>query len=237
MASYKTYRSYIEVNARYDKFGASNFNEGSYVYWRNKSQFITLPDEAKAAAYQVAVDTAAYMKAAAPKGDNRGRRPSEKRPPGRLQKAIKATKADNGGYVEWNSLNTAPHWQAVEFGAKPHIISGPNGISFRAKGIYGSANPGTGKQNKKMVKGKNGKLVSQGNKPRKGDINVPYVKHPGNKAQPYVRPSIAWGEEELWRRVVGLGGKMQHPDTGHFLGDTVHQKARKSLSRGGKKPL
>jgi len=225
------FKTYIEVSARYNRFGSNNFSTDSFIYWRNYRRFITLPEEARKAAYKVAQDTAQVMKKKAPIGsDRRYIGKPDTRPRGRLRGAIVAQKAPDGGYVEWNRLNSAPHWEAVEFGARPHIITGPKGISFRAKGTikvkgikapqpyFGRANPGTGT-------------------PRKGNINVPYVKHPGNSPQPYVRSSIAWGEEELWRRVVGLGSTMKHPDTGHFLGDTVHQKARKSTSRGGKKPL
>lgn len=224
------FKSYLEVNARYDKFGERNFNRNSYVYWRNYKRWIDLPDEAKKAAYQVAKATRDVMKSRAPIGTDRqyiSKPPT--RPKERLRKAIVAKKAPNGGYVEWNQANGAPHWEAVEFGARPHIITGPNGITFRAKGKFGRANPGTGVPRK-------GKYIEKDH-PYNHAINVPYVKHPGNKPQPYVRSSIAWGEEELWRRVVGLGDNMRHPDTGHFLGDTVHQKARKSTSRGGKKPL
>lgn len=237
------FRSYIEVSAQYNAFGSKNFTQNNRVYWRNYQRFIQLPDEAKKAAFKVAEDTADRMKAEAPRRKVRGY-PSEKRskanPDRGLRNGIRATRADNGGYIEWNHRNNAPHWEAVEFGARPHIITGPNGISFMARGKFGAANPGTGRppnKSAKMVKGMNGKLVPAGVKPRKGKMNVPYVKHPGNSPQPYVRSNIAWGEDELWIRVTGLGRKFRSQTTGHFLGDTVHQKARKSLSRGGKKPL
>lgn len=221
--------SFIEVHAGFKSLGSRNFNEANRVYWRNMYRFIKLPEEAKAAAYQVAKDTAARMESQAPIGSTLGRRKSPKRKPGRLRDAIKAQKAPNGGYIEWNHLNRAPHWEAVEYGARPHIITGPNGISFRPHGHFGRANPGTGVPRKAKRKGKG--INNQ------GDINVPYVKHPGNRAQPYIEDNIAWAEDELWMRVTGLGRKFRDQTSGRYLGKTVHQRARMSTSRGGKKPL
>jgi len=216
------FSSSFEVSAAYEGIDGKR----TRINWRNKNGFIKLPEEARLAAFQVSEDVAARMQAAAPKQDNSSpvrRLPSPNRKPGRLKSNIKAFKTDTGGMINWNSKHTANHWAAVEFGAGPHTITGPNGISFLAKGHRGKASVSTGA-------------------PRKGKINVPYVNHPGNRAQPYIRPSVEWGKDELWRRVTGRNTAISAQSRGSdvsFVGSSgsVFNKARRSESRGGKKPL
>jgi hypothetical protein len=207
----KKFHSTIQLSASYD-------SDNIYLKWRNKNHWIKLPEEARLAAFQVAEETAEVMTAAAPRGNNKSpkmRRPSPNRKPGRLKSNIKAFKTETGGMVDWNNKHTANHWAAIEFGATPHPITGPNGISFR-----GHIPPG----------------------PRKGNINVPMVNHPGNAAQPYIRPSVDWGKDELWRRVTGLGSGISYQSRGSDVsfipgGGSIRTKALSSESRGGKKPL
>ena len=204
--------STIQVSAAYE-------SDGTRIHWKNAlGRFIRLPEEARLAAYQVAKETAERMEADAPKANNKSpvrRRVSINRPPGRLKANIGAFKTDTGGMVDWNVKGTAGHWAAVEFGAAGHPITGPKGISF-----FGHIPPG----------------------PRKGEINVPMVNHPGNPAQPYIRPNVDWSKDELWRRVTGMGSTVSATSRGadfSFVGSagSVYGKALGSRSRGGKKPL
>jgi hypothetical protein len=190
------------------------YNDSGRINWRNGlGRFMKLPEEARLTAFEVAKETAARMKKDAPIANNKTphmRRLSPVRPRGRLKGNIKSYKTATGGAVDWNSSGTADHWAPIEFGAEGHPISGPNGISFK-----GHKPPG----------------------PRTGDINVPMVNHPGNAPQPYIRPNVRWGEDELWNRVTGIGfsiGRLRNVD---FGSQSVRTKALGSTSRGGKKPL
>lgn len=208
------HKSFIELNANQDDAGR--------VYWRNKWRFIELPEEAKLAAYSVAKDTADVMEARAPIGNIKSPRRifSKKRPRGRLKSNIVPYETDKGGGVEWNASGTADHWEAIEFGVPDN-------------------HPIVGKPRVRVGKTwTNGGITFVGHHgPRKGDLNVPAVNHPGNAPQPYIRPSIDWGKIELWNRVTGGGFELTHGGGLTSGSRSVFTKARMSESRGGKKPL
>lgn len=107
------------------------------------------------------------------------------RPPGRLKRSIYTYRKSRfvGG---WGS--DEPHADAVEFGAGSHPIFGNPKLSFRATG---------GKDKRRTQSKRTGRFLKQYDYTGK-IISPTYVNHPGNEAQPYLRPAL----EEIKARFV-----------------------------------
>jgi hypothetical protein len=91
--------------------------------------------------------------------------PGTLRIPGRLKSSIKTRMTPTGG--EWYS--SAPHALPIEKGASPHEITGNPFLRF----------PNRTAARKQAVTGKSAKMIVTRS-----------VNHPGNKAQPFLRPAF-----------------------------------------------